>query len=231
MVLAQDPVGPYTIALAVVLLIGLPVAGKFLRRAVRLEAGPLKAELGEVKQHVVAGVAKADEAASKAEDVRESIGAANGHGSLQDQLAAIARKAEADDEARAEGQHRQAQIAEAVATIQNMVITMRQLLDTHSRWQVTHGEEDLATFLALDAKIAHLNGLLGEPAEGMKDEPLIPYMHEAVHRLRNEQMRGMLSTQQAQVLVEAVALIREMRDRLDGTPAEKPVDEDTDPET
>jgi hypothetical protein len=79
MIIAQEPIGPYTIVLAVIMLVGLPVAAKFLRRAVRLEAGPLKAELGELHEHV-------QEAAAATNVVKESVGVANGDGSLQDQV-------------------------------------------------------------------------------------------------------------------------------------------------
>lgn len=53
MVLAEA-VGPYTIGLTVVVLVGLPIMAHFMRRSLRLQAGPLSAELSGVREVIEA---------------------------------------------------------------------------------------------------------------------------------------------------------------------------------
>lgn len=87
MTLGQEMVGPYTVALLVVLLVGLPIAAKFLRRAVRLEAGPLKAELGELTDYAQAAKEHAEKAAESAEAVHAAVnGVDPGEPKLIDQV-------------------------------------------------------------------------------------------------------------------------------------------------
>lgn len=214
---SQELIGPYTIGFAVVMLAGLPVAARYLKRAVRLEAGPLKAELGAVAEHVEQAAKAATIAADAAVVVGESVGDVNGSGSLQKQMSTLMDRLDADEKARNEGQHRQAQIEEAVLSIQSMVMTMRQMLDTHSAWQLAHGEEDMRTFQQLQAACEHLHEVIGDP-NGFGDEPLIPYVHRLRHEMANQATRDRMMVElQHKVLTDAMDVMREVRERLDGS--------------
>ena len=187
MILAET-VGPYTIGLAVVVLAGLPVAARYLRRAVSLEAGPLKATLGEIKQD-------AREAAEAAKVVGQSIGESNGAGSVQTQLAEATRASQRAEEATANIQH---------------------LLTKVFAWQEDHGEADLASFHELNNAVVFLKQLIGEPSEGDLQEPLIPYMHRLRHEAANLATKDRMMVElQHQTLVDAMAMLKEMRARIE----------------
>lgn len=184
--LIAETVGPYTIGLAFVLLAGLPIAARYLRRAVSLEAGPLKATLGEIKQD-------ARDAADAARIVGESIGDANGAGSIQVQLAATTRASQRAEEATANIQHLLAQIFE---------------------WQSTHDDTDLASFGELRDSVKVLRALIGEPDDAL-GEPLIPYLHRLRHEAANQAHKDrMLIQLQHATLGEALALLHENRARI-----------------
>lgn len=207
MILAET-VGPYTIGLAVVMLAGIPIAARYIKKAVTLEGFGMRAEIGEVKEDIRV-------AAQAASIAAESVGSKNGEGSLQEQVLTISNYIDEERQKREEGQHRQAHIAETVSNIQDMIVTMRNMLDTHAAWQTAHGEEDMRLFQKLQASCNHLQGLLGEPIDGVMAEPLIPYVHRLKHELANQETRNIMLTElQNKVLVDAISIIKDAKDKM-----------------
>lgn len=217
MILAEQ-VGPYTIGLAVVMLGGFPIAARYVKKAVTVQGFGMRAEIGAVKEDIKV-------AADAAKTVAESIGNVNGEGSLQEQVTTMTTWMSEESAKREEGQHRQVQMSEAIINLQNMIATMRNMLDSHAAWQLAHGEEDMRLFQNLQQSCEHLKELLGERLEGMTDEPLIPYVHRLKHDLANVATKErMLIELQHKTLVDAIEAISDIRAELKNRDSENDTD-------
>lgn len=205
--LYAEQVGPYTVGLAFIVMMGIPIMVHFTRRAVRLEAGPIKVQLDDLKKHTKTA---ADASVSNL----ESLGEANGAGSIQHQLADLRDRVVIDEAMRAAGEQRQRRIEEAVEKLQDQVVATRELMDRTVRWQVTHGEEDMRTFNELHEAVEALRALLGEPdtCSEHSHEPLIPYIHELAHAMRNQNaVKPLADSLTGKMLEEAVDLLKEVK--------------------
>lgn len=160
----------------------------------------------------------------------KSVGKVNGSGSLHEQMADLRLKMAIDDEDRGAGVRRQAKMEKAIDGIKDMVdgikihmATVAMDLTAATKINAKHAVDDAATFTRHDAMFEELRSavtnfrtMIGEPAEGDSPMPLIPYVHEWMHKEANRQAKdSLIPTAQTQVLIEAMDLIKEYQGRLE----------------
>lgn len=119
-----------------------------------------------------------------------SVGVKNGHGSLQDSLASIHEKMLLDDIDRAHGENRQRDLLAAIMELKEALAAVQAGIVENSERIGAHILDDEHHLIRLDGHLARLDTavsavheLIGEPRPNDAQVPLIPYVHDAIHKL------------------------------------------------
>lgn len=166
--------------------------------------------------------------------VAESVGKANGHGSIQEQFDLLWKMGELDRQDRGIGRERQTRIeqnqAKFATSIEEMAITAKanqSLINETINQLQHHSEEDMVVFKELREQseslyrvVAKLMATLGNPADWAEDgTTLIEYLRTWHHdQLNKENVWKMLDGTQRELLEKAISILSEydqaIKDRL-----------------
>ena len=162
----------------------------------------------------------------------KQIGTANGHGPVNDSLSQLHHRIDGiegrldDQESKREaGSARMERIessidiaetrreagAHRMERIQLGIERLEMQIAAHASWQETHTVEDVASFQSLKQAIDELRALLGTAREGDDPQPVIPYVHDAVHDLRNQIASSELAMRA--LLQEAIHTLEQARNQ------------------